>query len=108
MVPNNGWAALALVIAHAIQRLLDWLAAQKLLLATAQQQTDRDALAQNPADWFDDHFSGVRGSAGKNSAAETGQTNTEHNQDAGRRDVSGSTEHDVAGDLHSGTGDLEQ
>jgi hypothetical protein len=108
VVPNGGWSALAYAIAHLIQSLLNWFEQRRRQAAAAKDQADRDLLADDPADWFVEHFSGLRADNYTRATTETDTANAGHHQDAGRRDVPGSAEHDATGNIHSGTGDMAQ
>lgn len=41
-----------------------------------QHESNVDELRENPANWFDDHFNGVRDNGLPNNASETNQANT--------------------------------
>lgn len=82
MAPLNSFGVLALAFAHAIQQFLNWLAERRRKAAEAENQRSRDALADDPADWFDDHFGGVQPDAAAGTRTETDAPDTQHHQDA--------------------------
>lgn len=81
-MPVNGWAALALAVALAIRRILDWFSQRERTFKQGRNQRERDSLAKNPSGWFSDHFGGMRSSARTDTPTKPNKADTEHHPDA--------------------------